>query len=256
MADYDPFGEQESRSDKPTGEDIPLIPGKGGVSTWTPGRIQETSFGGVRTTIVQDYVKDLLKKLSGSIVVTPEAFHSLYFKIEDGELYYKVTPKPLMKEGVLLSAGDIANILGKSILCKLGFNIPKGEITPQEFIMMNIAEKNMPSASDIANADDTELPEIVKKKTSRSMEDLITNMKDSQSQTDESIKNSCELSGLDKELMKTRGQLKVVVSKKLDLEEKIKEEKEKLNDIENPMRYIDVDSKEIRNRIKNLNDEL
>ena len=114
----------------------------------------------------------------------------------------------------------------------------------------------MPSTSAIANVDDIELQEIGRN-ASRSMEDLIMNMKDNQSQTDESIENSLrELSGFDKELKRIRGQLKVAAAKKLDLEEEIEKEKEKLAEIENNIEYTDVQREEIRNRIKELNDEV
>ena len=82
-------------------------------------------------------------------------------------------------------------------------------------------------------------------------------MKDNQSQTDESIENSLrELLGFDKELKRIRGQLKVAVTKKLDLEEDIEKQKEKLAEIENSQEYGDDQCEEIRNRIKRLNDEL
>ena len=71
--DIDSFGEHESRPEEPTDENIPLIPGRGGVQTWDPRpsqsaeHEQETSFGGresQRTKLMKDYVKDLYKKLS------------------------------------------------------------------------------------------------------------------------------------------------------------------------------------------------
>ena len=103
-----------------------------------------------------------------------------------------------------------------------------------------------PSEADIAKAGDIELQKILRI-TSRSMEDLIMQMKDNLSQTDESIENSLhELSGYDKELKRMRGQLKVVVAKKLDLEEGIEKEKEKLAEIENHPDYTDVQCEEIR----------
>ena len=92
--DIDPFGKHTSKPDEPTSEDIPLIPGKGGVPTWEPEREQETSLEGARTIILNDYIKDLFKKLSGRIVVTPQKFNSLHFEIEDGELRYTGVPKP------------------------------------------------------------------------------------------------------------------------------------------------------------------
>ena len=78
-----------------------------------------------------------------------------------------------------------------------------------------------------------------------------------ETQTDESIENPLrELLGFDKELKRIRGQLKVAVAKKLDLEEKIEEEKGKLAEIENRPDYTDVQCEEIRKRIERLNDEL
>ena len=42
--DIDPFGENESRTDNHTDENIPLTPVTPGRSTWEPEREQETSF--------------------------------------------------------------------------------------------------------------------------------------------------------------------------------------------------------------------
>ena len=66
----------------------------------------------------------------------------------------------------------------------------------------------------------------------------------------------CKLLDFDKELKRIRGQLKVAAAKKLDLEENIEKEKEKLAEIENPLEYTDDQRKEIANRIKRLNDKL
>ena len=41
------------------------------------------------------YIKDLYKKLSENIGGTSEPFHFDYFKLEDGELYYRGRNKPL-----------------------------------------------------------------------------------------------------------------------------------------------------------------
>ena len=142
MADVDdinPFEEHETRTDETTGDNIPLTPIGG--STWEPEREQKTSLKGERTIIAQDRIKDLFRKLSGRIVVTPETFHSVFLKIEDGELYYIGSSKPLTKAGVLLPALTIADRLGKNRLRELGFNVPKGKITAWEFIMINIAGK-------------------------------------------------------------------------------------------------------------------
>ena len=166
--DIDPFGEHESRLDDntETGENIPFTP-VGGGSTWEPERVeQETSFGGresQRTKLMKDYVRDLYKKLSENIGETPELFHYDYFKLEDGELYYRGSRKPLTTEGKLKSVGMIADILGKNRLCRLGFNIPVGRITAWQAVMLNKASEELPSESDITKADDIELQEIAEK---------------------------------------------------------------------------------------------
>ena len=131
--DIDPFGEHESRPEERTEEHIPLDPvTPGRSSTWEPERgEQESSFGGEsqRSKLMKDYVRDLYKKLSENIGETPELFHYDYFKLEDGELYYRSSRKPLTTEGKLKSVGMLADVLGKNRFHRLGFNIPVGRIT-------------------------------------------------------------------------------------------------------------------------------
>ena len=143
--DIDPFGEHEFRPEEPTDERIPLSP-VGGGSTWEPTREQEMSFEGresQRTKLMKDYVKDLYKKLSENIGETPELFHYDYFKLEGGELYYIGNRKPLTTEGKLKSVGMIADILGKNILRRSGFNIPVGKITAWQTVMLNKAAEEL-----------------------------------------------------------------------------------------------------------------
>ena len=127
MADVDinPFGEHESRTDDhtETGEGVPFTPVGGGTSTWEPERKQETSFRGEpqRTKLMKDYVKDLYKNISENIGETPEEFNYDYFKLENGELYYRGKRKPLTTKSVLKLVGMLADILGKGGLCNLGF---------------------------------------------------------------------------------------------------------------------------------------
>ena len=88
---------------------------------------------------------------------------------------------------------EIAKILGIRSLQDLGYDIPVGKITAREFVMLNKAEEELPSTSDIAKADEIELQEIAK-----STENLIFQM----SQTDDSFEGEetlpmQELLGLD-----------------------------------------------------------
>ena len=167
--DIDPFGEHESRPDDntKTGKNIPFTPVGGGRSTWEPERgEQEISFGGresQRTKLMKDYVRDLYKKLSENIGETPELFHYDYFKLEDEELDYRDSRKPLTTEGKLKSVGMLADILGKNRLRRLGFNILVGKVTARQAVMLNKAAEELPSESDITKADDIELQETVEK---------------------------------------------------------------------------------------------
>ena len=98
---------------------------------------------------MKDYVKDLYKKISENTGETPELFHYNYFKLEGGELYYIGNRKPLMTEGKLKSVGMLADILGKNRLRRLGFNIPVGKVTARQAVVLNKAEEELPSESDI-----------------------------------------------------------------------------------------------------------
>ena len=203
--DIDPIGEHESRPEEPTDENIPLIPGRRGVQTWDPRpgqsteREQETSFRireSQRTKLMKDYVKDLYKQISENIGETPELFHYNYFKLEGGELYHIGNRKPLMTKGRLKSVGMLADILGKTRPRKLGFNIPVGKVTARQALMLNKAAEELPSESDITGADDIELQEIAEKAS-----DIISRIKDVQTDTDDLFKHSLrDLLGLDKKI--------------------------------------------------------
>ena len=185
--DIDPFEEHESRPEELTDEHIlldlhsgasgpPVTPGRstwdprgvlGPVGPWEPTCEQETSFGGresQRTKLMKDYVKDLYKKLSENIDETPELFHYDYFKLEDEELYYRGNRKPLTTIGKLKSVGMLADILCKNRLPRLGFNIPVGNVTARQAVMLNKAAEELPSESDITRVDDIELQEIAEKR--------------------------------------------------------------------------------------------
>ena len=212
--DIDPFREHESRTDEPTDEHIPLDPVTSGRSTWEPDRgEQETSFRGEsqRTKLMKDYVKDLYERLSENIGETPELFHYDYFKLEGGELYYIGSRKPLTTEGKLESVGMLVDILGKNRLRRLDFNTLVGKLTARQAVMLNKAEEELLSESDITKVDDIELQEIVEKASG-----IISQIKDIQTDTEDLFDHPlCELLGLDKQLRSIRGSLKVEVAKRL-----------------------------------------
>ena len=242
--DIDPFGEHESRTVEPTDEHIPLDPvTPGRSSTWEPDRgEQETSFGGEsqRTKLMKDYVRDLYKKLSENIGETPEGFYYDYFKLENGELYYRGSRKPLTTKGVLKSVGMLVDILGKIRLHNFGFDIPRGKVTARQAVMLNKAAEELPSESDITKADDIELQEIAEKESG-----IISQIKDIQTDTEDLFEHPLrELLGLDKQLRSIRGSLKVEVAKKVELEEHIAKERRKLEEFRRYPRVYDDAMKE------------
>ena len=265
--DIDPFGEHESRPEEPTDENIPVTP-VGGGSTWEPSHEQETSFGereSQRTKLMKDYVKDLYKKLSENIGETLGEFHYDYFKLKDRELYYRGKIKPLTTKGVLKLVGMLTDILGKGGLRNLGFNIPRGKITARQAVMLNKAQEELPSESDITGADDIEFQEIAEKAS-----DIISQIKDVQTDTDELFEHGPsgpgvavrplplhELLGLNAKLRTIQGSLKVDVAKKAELEECIAKERRKLEEFrEYPGEYDDAMKEDITKQIDDLNEDL
>ena len=163
------------------------------------------------------YIKSYQKKIGE----TPEEFHYDYFKLENGELYYRGKRKPLTIKGVLKSVGMLVDILGKGGLRNLGFDIPRGKVTAWQAVMLSKAAEELPSESDITRADDIELQEIAEKASG-----IISQIKDVQTDTGDLFEHPlCELLGLDKQLRSIRGSLKVEVAKKVELEEYITKER-------------------------------
>ena len=64
-----------------------------------------------------------------------------------------------------------------------------------------------------------------------------------------------ELQGLDKQIRTIKGSLKVAIAKRVELEDRIKHEENKLNEIQDPI-YSDDQRKTVEDRIRNLRDEL
>ena len=191
---------------------------------------------------MKNYVRDLYKRLSENIDETTELFHYDYFKLKGGELYYIGSRKPLTTEGKLKSVGMLADILGKNRLRRLGFNIPVGKLTAQQAVMLNKAAEELPSESDITKVDDIELQEIAEKASG-----IISQIKDVQTDTEDLLEHPlCKLLGLDKQLRSIRGSLKVEVVKKVELEEHITKERQRLEEFrESPGVYDDAMKEDI-----------
>ena len=124
----------------------------------------------------------------------------------------------------------------------MDFDMPKTNLKPRHLLELL---ETLTSMSDITKADEIELQEIAK-----SMEDLISQM----SQMDDLFEHPL---GLKKQLRSVRGSLKVAVAKKVQLEEHIEKEKQKLERIrEHPGEHDDGIREDITKRITKLNDGL
>ena len=141
-----------------------------------------------------------------------------------GELYFKGRDKPLTRKGCLKPYKSLIRILGKNRIYNLGFNIFEGPLSRAQAVALNKAQEELPSASDITKADDIELQEIAEK-ASKSTEDIIFQIKDIQTDTEDLFKRPLrELLDLDAQLRTIRGSLKAEVANKVELEECITKE--------------------------------
>ena len=135
----------------------------------------------------------------------------------------------------------------------MGYNIAKTNLKPRFVLDLLEKQGELPSSSEIAEADDIELEEIAEKAS-----DIISQIRDVQTDTDDLFEHPLqELLGLDKQLRSIRGSLKVEVAKKVQLEEHIAKEHRKLEEFrEYPGVYDDAMREDITKRIDDLNDEL
>ena len=256
--DIDPFGEHESRTEEPMDEHISLTPVRG--STWEPERGEkETSFGSPEVPLSRgeilhkEYLVGEIYELIGNKTHQRlEPNLSLFELDKDGRLYYK--GKPLMnRNGELKTIGVVADTLGIRGLREMGYHITKTNLKPRFVLDLLEKQAELPSSSEIAKADTIELEEIAK-----STEDLISQIKDVQTNTDDLFEHPLrELPGLDKQLRSIRGSLKVEVAKKVQLEKRIAKERRKLEEFRKyPGEYDDAMREDITKRIDDLNDEL
>ena len=103
----------------------------------------------------------------------------------------------MTKRGELKTVKELVKILGVKGLCDLGYNVSEGQ-SARDFVKNKKAKEKLPSVSDITKADDIELIEL-SRESSRISEDLIMDIKDTQTQTDDSLPMQERL-GLDAQL--------------------------------------------------------
>ena len=152
--DIDPFGEHDKIDSHPdeTNKTISLTP-RG--SSWEPECEQETSFGGGKIQerrLTDPYVDSLYKELSKHYGRTSDATHYYNSRREGRWLYFKDRDKsPTNEDGKLITFGRLESILGKNRL--RDFDMPMGKVTAPQSVVLKKAEEELPSTSDVANAD-------------------------------------------------------------------------------------------------------
>ena len=183
--DSDPFGEHESRTEEPTGENIPLTSEGGSFVTRaqvnSASGEQETSFGGeIHLSVLhKEYLVGEIYELIGNKMHQRLGPNLSLFKLgKDGRLYYKGKPQ-MNRNGELKTIGVMVDTLGIRGLREMGYNITKTNLKPQFVLDLLEKQTELPSSSEIAKADEIELEEIAK-----STEDLIFQI-NNQSQTDD-----------------------------------------------------------------------
>ena len=206
---------------------------------------------------VEDNVNGLYEILSQHFNKNQDVIYYDNFESICGELYFKGRDEPLMRKGCLKPYKSLIRILGKNRIYNLGFDIYEWPLSIKQAVALNKAQEELPSASDVDKADETELQEIAENAW-RSMEDFIFQIKDVQTDTDDLYKHPLrELHGLDAQLRSIRGSPKVEVTEKVQLEEHIKKEHRKLEEFRDyPRVFNDAMREDITKRIDALNDEL
>ena len=113
-------------------------------------------------------------------------------------MYFKGKDEPLTRKGHLKPYKSLIRLLGKNRIYNLGFDVSEWPLSRAQAVVLNKAQEELSSASDITGVDDIELQEIAEKAT-KSTEDIICQIKDIQTNTDDLFKHPLrELLGLDK----------------------------------------------------------
>ena len=193
---------------------------------------------------VEDKVNGLCEILSEHFPKSQNVIYYGDFESIRGELHFKGRDEPLTRKGCLKPYKSLIRILGKNRIYSLGFDVSEWPLSRKQAVALNKAQEELPSASDITKADDTELQEIAEK-ASKSTEDIISQIKDVQTDTEDLFKHPLhELLGVDKQLRSISDSLKVEVAKKVELEECITKEQPKLEEFREYPRVYDDAMKE------------
>ena len=217
-----------------------------------------------------DYDRKRFGIQGGKPIIDPVREYQ-YFKLtKNGKLSYKYN-KTVIDFGNIndrLKAPWEIRKLGIAKLRLMGFRTitdedinpyrPKYKIAREEARRLNENLDERSKAIECSSTTDAEAIEMIEM-TSKDIDTTVKDVEQDTSFIEPSDRDKLlplrELEGLDKQLRTIKGSLKVSVAKRVDLEDRIKHEENKLNEIQGP-NYSDDQRKMVEDRIKRLRGEL
>ena len=206
----------------------------------------------------------------GKPIIEPVREYRNFKLTKNGKLSYKYK-KTVIDFGNInnrLKAPWEIRRLGVAKLRLMGFrNLTYEDINPydrrskrarEEVINLNENLDERSKAIESSSTTDAEAIEMIEM-TSKDIDTTVKGVEQDTSFIEPSERDKLlplrELEGLDKQLRTIKGSLKVAIAKRVDLEDRIKHEENKLNEIQDPI-YSDDQRKMVEDRIKKLRDEL
>ena len=202
----------------------------------------------------------------GTPIIDPIRDYSKFKLKNDGTLSYKYKTTVIYLGNIdkgLKSLTEMSK-LGVNRLRTMGFtNITYEDIQPYKPKFQNAREEarklnenldERSKAIESSSTTDIETIELMEM-TSKDIDGLEQETSFIEPSEKEKLLPLRELEGLDKQLRTIRGSLKVSIAKRIDLEDRIKHEERKLNEIQDPI-YSDDQRDMIEGRIKRLRGEL
>ena len=202
----------------------------------------------------------------GTPILDPIRDYSKFKLKNDGTLSYKYKTTVIYLGNIdkgLKSLTEMSK-LGVNRLRTMGFtNITYEDIQPYKPRFMNardearkLNEKLNESSKALESSSTTDVEAIeLMEMTSKDIDGLEQETSFIEPTERDKLLPLRDLEGLDKQLRTIKGSLKVAIAKRIDLEDRIKHEERKLNEIQDPA-YSDDQRDMIEGRIKNLRDEL
>ena len=203
----------------------------------------------------------------GKPIIDPIRDYSKFKLKTDGTLSYKYKKTVINLGNIdkgLKSLTEISK-LGVNKLRLMGFtNVTYEDIQPYQPRYKNAREEaarilneKLNKRSKILESSSTTDVEAIElmEKTSKDIDGLEQETSFIEPSERDKLLPLRELQGLDKQIRTIKGSLKVAIAKRVELEDRIKHEENKLNEIQDPI-YSDDQRKMVEDRIEKLRDEL